>query len=146
MNKAEYFCTMWILPYKLFSPSQWKREYSRNNIIRNYRHRCHEETLHTLHQHLATPNTTQLLDVVIDSACADDGAIPCSSHRLPPTKCLWAWIQLVWGVYTVNDFRWGVSPATSWQFSSPSLHSTIFTMLMCYYNMHIYYQAFTLNS
>lgn len=107
----------------------WQEQY--------YIHRCHEETLHTLHNHPAAPNTTQLLDVVIDSTCADDGAIPCSSHKLPPTKCLWAWIQLVWRVYTVNDFKWGVSPATSWQFSSRSLLTTVFAMLMCYYNMHI---------
>jgi len=64
------------------------REYIRNNIIRNYIHRCHEETLHTLHHQPAAPNTTQLLDAVIDSTCADDGAIPCSSHKLPATKCL----------------------------------------------------------
>ena len=121
------------------------REYSRNNIFRNYIHRCREETLRALHQHLAAPNTTLLLDALIDTTCADDGAIPGSSHKLPPTKCLWAWIQLGWGVYTVNDFKWGVSHSTSWQFSSRSLHITIFTMIVCY-NENIEYSAFTSNS
>jgi len=141
--------TVWIFLHNMDSALQIVFTivvYSRNNVIRNYTHRCHEETLRTLRQHPTAPNTTQLLDVVIDSTCADGGAIPCSSHKLSPTKCLWAWIQLVCGVYTVNDFKWGVSPATSWQFSSRSLPSTIFAMLMCYYNMHIDYPALTLNS